>query len=603
MKNKINMKTKIKRMPMYFVSTLLGNLYLKLSTIKLKNQIMNKLLLFFISLLLITQTIAQNVENTTGSSKNDLRMQWWKDAKFGMFIHWGIYSVPSGKWGETTTYGEWIMHTAKIPRVEYAALAKKFNPTGFNADEWVKLAKDAGQKYIVITSKHHDGFAMFGSKADPYNIVDATPFKRDILKELAEVCRKQDMKLGFYYSQAQDWYHPGGAVSGNVEWDETHKGDMNKYVEEIAIPQVKEILANYGDVAVLWWDTPTNMTQEMAQKLADLTKPYPNLITNNRLGAGMGGDLETPEQFVPATGFPGRNWEVCMTMNGHWGYNAYDDRWKSTTDLLQKLIDIVSKGGNFLLNVGPNQYGIIPEVCQQNLREMGDWLKLNGEAIYGTQASPFPYLSWGRATLKGQKLYLHVFDWPKDGKLVVPFSNKITKAYLLADDKTSLKVTAGKENSAIQLPAYAPDKSASVVTVEFEGKPIVQPIPSLGAKVSATSTGEGSQTSFITDGDPKNVWRAAKSEKFVTIEIELEKPATIQCLSLVEPWHPWDGIKQIIELYSQDGNDWKLVTKAQTEGSGLTQNFQPVTAQKLKLVIQNEKQAPSINEAILFRAE
>jgi alpha-L-fucosidase len=564
---------------------------------------MKKLLMIFVTALLFAQTMAQNSNSSADSKQNDTRMQWWKDAKFGMFIHWGIYSVPSGKWGETTTYGEWIMHSAKIPRAEYAALAKQFNPIKFNAEEWVKLAKDAGQKYIVITSKHHDGFAMFGSKASEYNIVDATPFKRDILKELAEACRKQDMKLGFYYSQAQDWYHPGGAVSGNVEWDETHKGDMVKYIEEIAILQVKEILANYGDVAVLWWDTPTNMTKEMTEKLAALTKPYPNLITNNRLGAGMGGDLETPEQFVPATGFPGRNWEVCMTMNGHWGYNAYDDRWKSTTDLLQKLIDIVSKGGNFLLNVGPNQYGIIPEVCQQNLREMGDWLKLNGEAIYGTQASPFPFLSWGRATRKGQKLYLHVFDWPKDGKLVVPFSNKITKAYLLADTKTNLKVTKGKENSIIQLPSYAPDKIASVVAVEFEGTPVVLPIPSQGAKVTATSIGEGSQTSFVTDGDPKNRWQAVKGEKTATIEIDLAKSTSIQCLSLVEPWHPWDGIKQNIELYSFDGNEWKLIIKAQTEGSGLTQTFQPVTSQKFKLVIQNEKQAPSINEAILFRAE
>lgn len=564
---------------------------------------MKKLLLIFATALLFAQTMAQNSNNSADSKQDDPRMQWWKDAKFGMFIHWGIYSVPSGKWGETTTYGEWIMHSAKIPRAEYGALAQKFNPTKFNADEWVKLAKDAGQKYIVITSKHHDGFAMFGSKASKYNIVDATPFKRDILKELAEACRKQDMKLGFYYSQAQDWYHPGGAVSGNVEWDETHKGDMNKYIDEIAIPQVKEILANYGDVAVLWWDTPTNMTKEMTEKLAALTKPYPNLITNNRLGAGMGGDLETPEQFVPATGFPGRNWEVCMTMNGHWGYNAYDDRWKSTEDLLRKLIDIVSKGGNFLLNVGPNQYGIIPEVCQQNLREMGAWLNLNGEAIYGTQASPFPFLSWGRATRKGQTLYLHVFDWPKDGKLVVPFGNKITKAVLLADTKTSLKVTSGKEKSTIQLPAYAPDKIASVVAVEFEGEPVVMPVPSEGAKVTASTTAEGGNVSFITDGDPKNRWQAANGEKSATLEIDLGKPATIQCLSLVEPWHPWDGIKQNIELYSQDGNEWKLVTKAQTEGSGLTQNFKPVTAQNFKMVIQNEKQAPSINEAILFRAE
>lgn len=564
---------------------------------------MKKLLMIFTAALLFTQMLAQNANGSSNSKQNDPRMQWWKDAKFGMFIHWGIYSVPSGKWGETTTYGEWIMHSAKIPRAEYAELAKKFNPTKFNADEWVKLAKDAGQKYIVITSKHHDGFAMFGSKASTYNIVDATPFKRDILKELAEACRKQNMKLGFYYSQAQDWYHPGGAVSGNVEWDETHKGDMNKYIDEIAVPQVKEILANYGDVAVLWWDTPTNMTKEMTEKLAALTKPYPNLITNNRLGAGMGGDLETPEQFVPATGFPGRNWEVCMTMNGHWGYNAYDDRWKSTEDLLRKLIDIVSKGGNFLLNVGPNQYGIIPEVCQQNLREMGAWLNLNGEAIYGTQASPFPFLSWGRATRNGQTLYLHVFDWPKDGKLVVPFANKITKAYLLADAKTNLKVTAGKENSGIQLPAYAPDKIASVVAVEFEGEPVVLPVPSQGAKVTATATAEGGNVSFITDGDPKNRWQAASGEKSATIEIDLGKPAAIQCISLVEPWHPWDGIKQNIELYSNEGNEWKLVTKARTEGSGLTQTFQPVTAKKFKLVIQNEKQAPSINEAILFRAE
>lgn len=557
------------------------------------------------ALLFTLTALASNAQNNGGqvSRPNDSRMQWWKDAKFGMFIHWGIYSVPAGKWGDRTTYGEWIMHSAKIPRAEYAALAQQFNPTQFNAEEWVKLAKDAGQKYIVITSKHHDGFAMFGSKATPYNIVDATPFKRDILKELAEACRKHDMKLGFYYSQAQDWYHPGGAVSGNVDWDETHKGDMAKYVEEIAIPQVKEILSNYGDIAVLWWDTPTNMTKEMAQKLADLTKPYPNLITNNRLGAGMGGDLETPEQFVPATGFPGRNWEVCMTMNGHWGYNAWDDRWKSTEDLLRKLIDIVSKGGNFLLNVGPNAYGVIPEVCQQNLREMGNWLKMNGEAVYGAQASPFPYLSWGRATRKGQTLYLHVFDWPADGKLNVPFGNKITKAWLLADKKSVLKVNPAKDKSTIQLPAYAPDKIASVIAVEFAGEPLVQPVPSQGAKVIATSSGENVSAVNLTDGDPKNRWQAAKGEKTATLEIDLGKPATIQCLSLVEPWHPWDGRSQKIDLQYLEGSTWKSVLNTVTGGTGLTSNLSPVTAQKFRLVIENGKEAPALNELMLFRAE
>ena len=563
---------------------------------------MKKNLLLSLFILIYVASMAQNGNGTAASRQNDPKMQWWKEAKFGMFIHWGIYSVPSGKWGDKTNYGEWIMHQAKIPRSDYAALAKQFNPTQFNADEWVKLAKNAGQKYIVITSKHHDGFAMFGSKADPYNIVDATPFKRDILKELADACRKEGMKLGFYYSQAQDWYHPGGAVSGNVEWDQTHVADMNKYIDEIAVPQVKEILSNYGDVAVLWWDTPTNMTKEMTEKLAAIAKSYPNLITNNRLGAGMGGDLETPEQFVPATGFPGRNWEVCMTMNGHWGYNAYDDRWKSTTDLLQKLIDIVSKGGNFLLNVGPNQYGIIPEICQQILREMGDWLKVNGEAIYGTQASPFPYLSWGRATLKGQKLYLHVFDWPKDGKLVVPFSNKITKAYLLAENKTNLKITVSKDQSTLQLPAYAPDKIASVVAVEFVGQPAILPIPSQGVKVNATSTNEESNTKSLTDGDPKTKWQAAKGEKTATLEIDLGTPVAIQCLSLVEPWHPWSGIQQNHELQYLDGTKWKSVFKAETDGTGLTQRFDPVKAQKFRLLIQNEKDAPALLEMLLFRA-
>lgn len=562
-----------------------------------------KYLLYCLVTILANASMAQNGDGSAASKQNDPKMQWWKDAKFGMFIHWGIYSVPAGKWGDNTTYGEWIMHQAKIPRAEYAALAGKFNPTQFNADEWVRLAKDAGQRYMVITSKHHDGFAMFGSKADPYNIVDATPFKRDILKELADACRKQGMKLGFYYSQAQDWYHPGGAVSGNVEWDQTHVADMNAYVDKIAVPQVKEILANYGDVAVLWWDTPTNMTPEMTRKLADLLKPYPNIITNNRLGAGMGGDLETPEQFVPATGFPGRNWEVCMTMNGHWGYNAWDDRWKSTTDLLQKLIDIVSKGGNFLLNVGPNAYGVIPEVCQQNLREMGKWLTQNGEAIYGTKGSPFPFLAWGRATRKGQTLYLHVFDWPKNGKLVVPFSNKINKAYLLADAKTNLKITTAKDKSTLQLPAYAPDKIASVVAVEFVGEPVILPVPSQGAEASVSSTAERTSATAITDGDPKSKWQAAKGEKSATVEIDLGKPTAIQCISLVEPWHPWSGIRQNHELQYWEGTKWNTIFKTDTDGTGLTKSFLPVTAQKFRLLIQNEKEAPALLEMLLFRAD
>ena len=562
-----------------------------------------RILIFALTSFLSINAIAQNGEGISASKQNDPKMNWWKEAKFGLFIHWGIYAVPAGKWGDNTSYNEWIMRSAKIPIVEYAALAKQFNPIKFNADEWVKLAKDAGQKYIVITSKHHDGFAMFNSKASNFNIVDATPFKRDILKELADACRKQGMKLGFYYSQAQDWHHKGGAVWDNKEWDETHVGDMNKYIDNIAVPQVKEILENYGDVAVLWWDTPTGMTKEMSQKLVDVVKKYPNLITNNRLGAGMGGDLETPEQYIPATGFPGRNWEVCMTMNGHWGYNAFDERWKSTSELVRKLIEISSKGGNFLLNVGPTAQGVIPEVCQQNLREMGDWLKINGEAIYGTTASPFPFLSWGLATRKGQNIYLHVFSWPKNGKITIPFSNKITKAYLLADASTALIVTPGNGNSVIQLPRFAPDKISSTVVIQFVGEPKVLPIPSLGKRVTASSTETNEMLQNLTDGDPKSQWRAIKTTKSASLDIDLLTSSAIQCLSLAEPWHPWTGIKQEYELQYLNGSEWKKVISGLTDGSGITVLFEPVKAIKFRLILKNEKEAPKLNEMILFRAE
>ncbi len=564
---------------------------------------MRKYTLAFLVFLIAFTSFSQNGEGNAASKLNDPKMQWWRDAKFGMFIHWGIYSVPAGKWGNSTTYGEWIMHSAKIPRATYSGLAKEFNPTQFNAEEWVKLAKAAGQKYMVITSKHHDGFAMFGSKASAYNIVDATPFKRDVLKELAEACRKHGMKLGFYYSQAQDWYHPGGAVSGNKDWDSSHVGSMEKYIDEIALPQVKEILSNYGDVAILWWDTPTNMTKSMTLKLAEVAKQYPQLITNNRLGAGMGGDLETPEQFIPATGFPGRNWEVCMTMNGHWGYNAWDDRWKTTKELTQKLVDIVSKGGNFLLNVGPNAYGVIPVVCQQNLLEIGEWLQLNGESIYGTSTSPFPFLSWGRATRKGQVIYLHVFDWPSNGQLEVPLGNKIKRAYLLADQNKNLKIVASKSSNQLQLPSYAPDKMSSVIAIEFEGEPKVLPLPATGRTIIASSTDSLSTTKNLNDGSPTSKWQAKKGVTKASLEIDLGAAYSINALSLVEPWHPWSGIKQSHELQYWDGKDWKTISSLTTEGTGSTERFVAIKAQKFRLLLENQKEAPSIGEFILYRSE
>ncbi|MBV9126315.1 MAG: alpha-L-fucosidase [Planctomycetes bacterium] len=533
--------------------------------------------------------------------QRDARMKWWREAKFGLFIHWGIYSVPAGtyKGKQIPGIGEWIMNHGKIPMAEYAEYAKEFDPVKFNAEEWVRIAKDAGQKYIVITSKHHDGFAMFHSRASSFNIYDATPFHRDPLKDLATACAKNGIKLGFYYSQAQDWNHPGGAAIGG-HWDKGQDGSMDEYLDQVAVPQVREILSNYGPIAVLWWDTPVDMTRERAAKFLPLLKLQPNLITNNRLGGGFPGDTETPEQYIPATGFPGRDWETCMTMNGTWGYKSYDQNWKSTDTLVRNLVDIVSKGGNYLLNVGPTSEGVIPQPSVERLHQVGAWLKVNGEAIYGTTASPFPYLAWGRCTRKGQTLYLHVFDWPKNGVLRVPLSNQARKAYLLADPDKSLTYHSEGGRLLVNLPGKAPDPMVSVVAVEIEGEPLVAPPPALNKTARASSTQDpGHRASKAFDGNLNTHWSAAPGTHSAWLEVDLGRPTAISYVNISE-----EGKRvQKFQLEYKDGDHWKPIFQGQTIGHGLTHFFEPVTAQVFRLNILEASEAPSISEIELFSAE
>ncbi|MBL7215025.1 MAG: alpha-L-fucosidase [Phycisphaerae bacterium] len=428
--------------------------------------------------------------------QRDARMAWWRQARFGMFIHWGVYAVPAGTYKDEQVkgIGEWIMNRGKIPVAEYKEYANRFNPVKYDPDAWVRLAKEAGMKYIVITSKHHDGFALFDSKVTDWDVVDATPYGKDLLKPLAEACRKHGIKLGFYYSQAQDWNHPGGAAAGG-HWDPAQDGSMEEYIKNIAAPQVKEILTNYGDIAVLWWDTPTDMTVERADRLQPLITLQPGIITNNRLGGNYKGDTETPEQHIPATGFGDRDWETCMTINDTWGFKSYDDNWKSTETLIRNLVDIASKGGNYLLNVGPTSLGEIPQPSIERLKEIGEWMKINSRSIYETTASPFPKLTWGRCTKKafvnGASLYLHVFDWPTDGKLLIPgLKNDIEQAYLVATLE-KLNTSKTDEGVVVHLPAEPIDKIDTVVELKVSGPLNIQKIlPTQDAKGAVLLTAE-----------------------------------------------------------------------------------------------------------------
>ena len=420
----------------------------------------------------------------------DERMDWWRDARFGMFLHWGVYSVPAGTYkGERINgIGEWIMHHGKIPVEEYEKFAGQFDPIGFDADQWVRLAKNAGMKYIVITSKHHDGFCLWDSKVTDWDIMDATPYKRDVLKELAQTCKKHGVKLCFYHS-IMDWHHPDAQAPCYPNYNDTSKSNPNfdRYVDSYLKPQLAELLTNYGEIGVLWFDGEwiKDWTEPKGKDLyAYVRSLQPSILVNNRVGKGRkgmeglsasdeyAGDFGTPEQQVPPEGLPGIDWETCMTMNDTWGYKSYDDKWKSTETLIRTLADVASKGGNFLLNVGPMPEGLIPPVSEERLQEMGKWMTVNGESIHGTTASVIGRPDWGRCTVKGNKLYLHVFNWPADGTLEVPLANaQVEKAYLLADKKrTSLPVAADAEKATVSLAAPAPDAINSVVVLVLKNK-------------------------------------------------------------------------------------------------------------------------------------
>jgi alpha-L-fucosidase len=436
--------------------------------------------LCILCLIVAVRLSAQN-NPPQGQVTDDERIQWFQHDKFGMFIHWGPYSYLAGEWkGKQIPVGteaEWIMQRFNIPVAEYREMAHNLNPIHFNAEEWVALAKATGMKYLAITAKHHDGFAMYHSQVSKYNIVDWTPFKRDPVKELSEACRSAGIRFCVYYSHREDWDDPDG-YGNNWDYDRSKK-NFNRYLEEKSKPQLRELLSNYGPLGLVWFDRGMDTPEHAREFIQMVRQLQPRCLINGRVGS-YGEDLMGDYQDMNDNGMPTGGlqeyWETPQTLNTTWGYSKFDQQWKTPGDVIHRMVEIVGKGGNYLLNIGPMADGTIPSPSAATLRRVGVWIEANGESIYGTSASPLPEQPWGRSTVKGDKVYLHVFSWPGDGRLPVPgLKNEVVAAYALTAPSRKLGVSSASGTSLIALPAKPLDDLDSVIVLQLAGPPQVDP--------------------------------------------------------------------------------------------------------------------------------
>ncbi len=418
---------------------------------------------------------------------NEEHLKWFREAKFGMFIHWGPYAMMGGEWKgkfQEEANGEWIMKYMKIPVKEYREIAHEFNPVKFDAKAWVKLAKVTGMKYIVITAKHHDGFAMYKSGVTDYNIADWTPFKRDPLKELADACKEEGIKFCVYYSHREDWDHPGG-YGNNWDYDNDwgdylfHEQKFRKYLDEKAKPQLKELLTNYGPVGLVWFDRGM-YTPEQGLEFVELVKDIqPECLINSRVGnynQELLGDYQSMSDNGMPPGGIGEYWESPQTLNHTWGFRKDDTAWKTPENVIQRLVEIVSRGGNYLLNIGPTGEGVIPAATINIFQKIGPWVERNAEAIYGTTANPFPEMPWGYTTIKGNNAYLFVSNWPKNNIIDLPgLKNQVRSAYFLVNKTEKLQVEQKEVTAYIRVPSESPDNPIAVIALELDGAPQADP--------------------------------------------------------------------------------------------------------------------------------
>ena len=407
-------------------------------------------------------------------------MEWFRQDKFGMFVHWGPYSMLAGEWrGHRVPVGteaEWIMQRFNIPVKEYREMAHGFNPVKFSAAEIVGLAKATGMKYLVVTAKHHDGFAMYHSRVTDYNIVDWTPFKRDPVAELSAECKKAGIRFCVYYSHREDWDHPDG-YGNNWDYDRSKK-NFERYLEQKSKPQLRELLTNYGPLGLIWFDRGIDTPERAAEFVSLVRTLQPKCLVNGRVG-NYGQELMGDYQDMGDNGMPAGGldeyWETPQTLNTTWGYSKFDQEWKTPGGVIHRLVEIVSKGGNYLLNIGPMGDGSIPPPSVAVLEKAGAWMQKNGDSIYGTSACPVEF-PWGRCTVKDQKVYLHVFSWPADGTLRVSgLNNDVRAAYPLADPSRKLRAARANGVISISLPPGTHDEDDTVIVMEIAGAPRVDP--------------------------------------------------------------------------------------------------------------------------------
>jgi len=465
---------------------------------KMKERILRSIMLTAMCVMPVASAWAnEETRHQETPEERDTRMAWWREARFGMFVHWGLYSGLAGTWQgkKVANRGnmEWIQYRVRADAKTYLQEATPhFRPTPDFAKQWAKLAKQAGCKYVVFTSKHHDGFCLHDSSVTTYDAKDLVG--RDLCKEITEACKAEGLKVGYYHSVI-DWHHPqydyaaAGGLPHLLKNKPSPNGPRNhdlyvKYLHH----QAEELMSNYGTVDIVWWDYSKKGAEgpfwRAKELMAMVREHQPKIISNNRLYHTYNpkesdkrlkawkpeqGDFTTPEQHIPSTGLPGVDWEACMTMNTTWGYNQHDHNWKPDKELIQNLIDVVSKGGNYLLNIGPKGDGSIPEASLKSMAAIGRWMDVNSESIYGSTASPFEKPAWGRFTKKGRTLYAHVFNWPEDGKLSITAEGaQASRAYLLADKEQKLEIEQTQNGLIIHLPEEAPDAVASVVAIELE---------------------------------------------------------------------------------------------------------------------------------------